>query len=1132
MRVSEKLFLTGLALLCSLALDAAPNYRFRHYSVENGLSSNKVNTLLQSPDGRIWIGTDEGLDCFDGSRITSCPLGDPRRSASVNVLCADSEGGIWIGTDEAVYLWDGQQMKAADSIPDREIAAVFDNFKQGRQFEDIDGALRQTIGGKASEGIGDIHAICSLGKGCWLVGSDEGLRWVDTGNGRQKLFTNSHDDHQSLSNSHVRSLLRDREGGIWVGTLYGGLDYAAPSGGQFGHVSLSALADRKETLPAACLSAASDGSLWVASDKGGIFHISAAGDKVLQHILGSRQDLDIRAICSDGNVLWAGTADEGLIKIPTSGSLQKSSWTGYLKEENIRSLHKDARGQLWIGTDKAVWTYDGQSFRREYTIGKDVTCLCSDGRGDIWAGTAGKGVFRRNRSNGTWTAFASNASGDPYDDINSLYVASDGSVWAASRNGLFRFDEFNGRFQSIPLGETANLLYVTGDGQRLWMTSSHGLFSYHPKNGEIARFNANDGLTSEQFLPNAGLRGKDGRIFLGDSKGFTVFEPNNLSVNSVVPPVLITGITIQGQQPKEFSSPNASSELIFKHQDKNIRITFSALSFCSPQKNRYVWRLEGYDRKWIEGGNQTWADYTNLPAGRYRFQVKACNNDGLWNEEGASLRFTVRPPLLKSRVACVLYILMAAALLYFLYIRLLQRNEKSFLDRFESTFKAKGLHTGPSDTEAVEPLSFESRDVLEVLQQTGESEQSLFRKKNILYRFNCPERQIVADIAPEALSRLVAFLLDNATRHTRDSVNLSCIREEDKGCLTVRIGDNGQGMSQEIQEKIFEPFYQANLKKEAGEMDFHSARKLAEAMGGSLAVSSSLGIGSTFSICLPLRHQEEPARNSLDIQTERLPESEIFTNEGKPVILIVEDDDETRRFLVGELSGDYTVITAANGAVAQKRLLTQQVSLILSDWMMPGISGDELCRFVRKDENLRDIPFIILSEKDDDNSALESLDCGADAHIKKPFSPVHLRSLVDHQMAQRSLVPEMSEAVADKAGADEMPEDEPFMDRINAIIRANISNVDLSVEMLAKELCVSRSSLFVKIKEAFGDTPNKLILDARLKAACQLLLEGQYAINEISSMVGFNSPSYFSKCFMKQFGSTPHDWVRKQGGSK
>jgi DNA-binding response OmpR family regulator len=248
----------------------------------------------------------------------------------------------------------------------------------------------------------------------------------------------------------------------------------------------------------------------------------------------------------------------------------------------------------------------------------------------------------------------------------------------------------------------------------------------------------------------------------------------------------------------------------------------------------------------------------------------------------------------------------------------------------------------------------------------------------------------------------------------------------------------------------------------------------------------------------------------------------------KPTMLIVDDSEDMRHFLENNFNNKYDIITAEDGIEALHLLQNHEVSIIISDWMMPRMDGADLCRRVRQDQQTSHIPFIMLTAKTDDDSKVEGMDVGADTYIEKPFSVQYLEACIRnilqirHQLMEKFSTQPL-EPVTEIA---QNPTDSEFLKRMNRIIEENFSNSELNVNFLAAELNISRSSLFAKIKTLAEITPNEMIQVVRLKKAAQLMKEGKYTISEISYMVGFSNPSYFSKCFQKQFNIKPAEYMK------
>ena len=288
-------------------------------------------------------------------------------------------------------------------------------------------------------------------------------------------------------------------------------------------------------------------------------------------------------------------------------------------------------------------------------------------------------------------------------------------------------------------------------------------------------------------------------------------------------------------------------------------------------------------------------------------------------------------------------------------------------------------------------------------------------------------------------------------------------------------------------------------------------------------------------ITLPQKQEILSAEEEENQATNPLPEDIIpeqnataaMSQKVLPIMLIVDDNEDMLHFLSSHFQASYTIVTAVDGVDALNKLKEQEVALIISDWMMPNMNGIDLCKAVRNNQLTSHIPFILLTAKTDTEAKITSMNCGADAYIEKPFSLQYLeaciKNLLELRLQLRQKFSQMPTVSINSIAANQS--DKVFLEKMNHLIEENLNNEELSVDFLAEKLCISRSGLFVKIKGLANTTPNEMIQIIRLKKAASLLLENQYRINEVSYMVGFNNPSYFSKCFQKQFGMKPGEYI-------
>lgn len=249
----------------------------------------------------------------------------------------------------------------------------------------------------------------------------------------------------------------------------------------------------------------------------------------------------------------------------------------------------------------------------------------------------------------------------------------------------------------------------------------------------------------------------------------------------------------------------------------------------------------------------------------------------------------------------------------------------------------------------------------------------------------------------------------------------------------------------------------------------------------------------------------------------------------KPNILLVDDNEEILEFLITDLGEKYSVFTAHNGKEALDILGTESIQLIVSDIMMPGMDGFELCKAIKSDFHNSHIPVVLLTAKNTLQSKIEGLELGADAYIDKPFSPEHLQVQIANLLMNRNKIKEHfanSPLVHIKSMAYSKA-DEQFLESLNEIVHQHMEDPELDVEHLARFMNMSRPTLYRKIKAISDLTPNELINITRLKRAAELLSEGNYKVGHVAEMVGYTSITHFGRNFQKQFGMTPSEYVRE-----
>ncbi len=1245
------------------------------YAFDNTRHDHFVGTLLYA-GGKIWAGTSVGIQVLDLETERFTPFerktakGERVRSLILS-MARDKEGNIWIATrGQGMFKYDPRRdylenypMKgiggqASDILvdSDNQVWAVSNwktpalwrlnkakntfapvRLKKGsptdqlslKLFEDSkknlwlgtweSGLWRIDRDGDCevfAVGATHIHDIEEYAPGQLLVGSDDGLSLVNTETGQSQTYIEDETQGSTLSCRFIYPIMKDREGGIWIGTFYAGVNYVAPNAGCFVNYTPSRLRNSVggSIINHFCEDAA--GNVWIASDDGGLSCLSARTGKFTNYLPqkdGSGLSYhNVHALCVDGDKLWIGTYTGGINVLDTrTGRFRHYHFhkKGATISRNASSyaICKDSKGNLWAGSMDDVSRYDPG--KDDFEVIKRLNALTididEDAQGDLWFSTQGNGLFRYQPKTRKWKQYLHDSSKSDlaHNQVNCTYMDSRQRLWAGTQGGLYLYDRKRDRFERVRLDiPNQQVTGIVEDDNAFWLTTGNGLVKYDTETG-CQVFTRRDGLLSNQFLPNAIMKASDGRIFIGSNNGFNAFYPHYVKTNRLAPTVRITGLDIFNEPVAVGSkilphSLNATKEIHLSCDDDMFSLSFAALSYCVPEKNRYAYRLDGFDKEWNMVGAQHTATYTNLPPGTYTFRVKASNNDGVWSEDETQLTIVIHPPFYLSLPAKILYACLFVLGIYLLVRYFLWRKERQHaiaikrlnakketeIHNAKITFFTMVAHEirtpvsliiGPLekimkpdtqmpdairddlgiidrnahrllylvnqllDFRKIEEKSMAMRfapcNIKQLIHAVDERFAPTFKQQGITFDVVYPDDDFTAIVDNEAITKVISNLLTNARKYTKDRVELRCEAEADDDLFRISVNDNGIGINEEDQEKIFRPFFQAKENKPGTGIGLSIVKNIVDMHHGMIEVKSRPGEGTRFVVTLPVKQAnvviDEHASEILDTEAAR-PQPQAAatpTKEKKKTMLVVDDNEDMVRFLADSFRQEYRVLTATDGIDALNQLKEHEVALIISDWMMPRMDGVELCRTVRSGTNTSHIPYILLTAKTDNESKVQGMDCGADLYIEKPFSIAYLEACIKNMLSMRRLLREKfsHQPLEPLSHITNNLVDNEFLEKMKKIIEDNFSNPDFSVNLLADQLFVSRSGLFAKIKALADITPNEMIQLTRLKKAASLLATGNYQVSEVCYMVGFNNPSYFSKCFLKQFGVKPSDFIQQ-----
>ena len=641
------------------------NGRWKRYTTAEGLVSNVVLRLYLDDRNRVWVGTRGGLSCIEGGKVMSVVGANALQGRAVRSFAEDATGAVWVGASGGLYRF------ASNRLEPFELSA-----QVGR--------------------VGNVFDLHVGPDGVLWLGTDVGLVAFD--GVRQRLYT----ERDGLSDKVVNEVYVDHGGVLWAGTLRGGLNRFYQGRFERLNSSNSGLRDDKIQF----LTEDREGNLWIGTEGAGLYRLREGLFLNYGRQEGYGADQTYAILESRSGDLLFGTYSGGVIRRTREGRFTTLSRAQGLPTEYVRSLHESADGTLWVGTygeglvpvrngrpGKPITTRDGladnyvrvvlddgagglligtrnglshygQGRIRNYTAANglptnSVLCMAIEpSKSSLWIGTDGGGLARLNLSTGRFDTL-NTRKGLSSDIVMCLYRDPvDGSLWVGHNVGLDRVVEEGGRtrvqqFKGARGIYGESIFQILEDNRgALWMGSNNGVYRVNKAELlelqagrevpiEVARFNEADGMRNAECRGNgspSGIKTADGRLWFPTFAGVSAINPQRLLRNNVAPSVVIDGLEAEGK-------PQALDRAAVRVPAgvNKFEVEYTAPSFVAAEKVRFRYRLEGFDRDWVEAGPRRVAYYTNVPPGNYTFRVLAANSDGVWNETGAAVQISLEP---------------------------------------------------------------------------------------------------------------------------------------------------------------------------------------------------------------------------------------------------------------------------------------------------------------------------------------------------------------------------------------------------------------------------------------------------------------------------------------------------------
>ncbi|MFA9192012.1 two-component regulator propeller domain-containing protein [Flavobacterium sp. FZUC8N2.13] len=980
-----------------------------------------------------------------------------------------------------------------------------------------------------------ILSLCEQDKDHLWVGTDGG--GASLWDKKNNVFTNysyNPNNPNSLANNFVASIVKDDKG-VWFGTYGGGVSLFNSKTRNFKRYQLFNL--RYNIVQR---------NIWV------LFK-------------------------SKEGVLWAGSPDEeGLYRY--NDTTDQFDFVD-AKISGIISMAEDSNGNLWLGNFTKLIKLNPKTLKSQSVEVKyPVRSIVSISKTKMLAGTEGGGLMIFNPQ--TFT-----------------------KRFLTQRDGL----------------SNNSILNIVRDNQgAYWCSTYNGIFVYNISNNKITSYHDVDGLQSNQFNYNAALKLSTGEIVFGGIKGFNIIDTKINSQTHDFPKLIITSIKVNNNTIEESGlTAFGIDKLTLPYDESMLNIEFAALEYSLPEKISYAYFLEGWDSQWHYVDNIRTANYSRLTEGNYTLKIKSTNAEGIWNSKTISMPITILPPWYRSNLAYFLYVLAIAFVIYVVdkyqkkqsqlkyEVQLSQNlakqekelNEKklTFFTNISHEFRSpltmiinplKEIIYGNKqqiDPSAIEMVYSNSRRLLSLVDQLllfrktetetgklkiaqidivelGKEVFSCFvhhaKTKKIDYSFSISEEKLYVYIDREKMEMALFNLISNALKFTEKengavAVNIRCLDNE----LIISVVDNGEGVSDDDKDKIFNLFYQSNRNIKNNRKGFgiglYLVKQFVNQHHGEVRCYDNQKGGATFEIRLLLGKEhfgDIEIREDLSdrtlfleefLQDKTLEEDVLEDNQESEItedlikdaksILVVDDNPQIRNYLKKILAPKYSVAAAESAEKALEIIRKVQPDLIISDVVMGDMNGVAFCKHVKSDEELKHIPIILLTGGTSEEVKLKGAEVGADDYITKPFDNDYLLARINGILSRRDseqnyLLNSVTKNVVSSKISDE---DKKLIDRIVEVIDANLDQENFNVQDLALELGMSHSLVYKKIKKITGKSVSEFTRSVRLRKVATLLITTDLQISQAASLAGFGDIKYFRKQFQQFYDMNPSEFKKK-----
>ena len=993
-----------------------------------------------------------------------------------------------------------------------------------------------------------------------------------------------------IASNYLLGIIADRHDGVWVSSEYGGVSHIQVMDKGVERIYPNGEGNMDFSNVVRMVKKMNDGTVMVGTRAGSLYHYSADMSQVLgkshfdsnvygivqmpngetwigtrgKGIYGAKgldfKDRNVFCMASDAkHRMWIGTFGKGLSLVypRKDGYGVKTFFADSVGLNEVRCMVIDKHGVLWCGTSGGLIRIPVDEFVKDasryktYVRDYEIRDVIVDRQGRLWLSASGDGLVQVEPGDG--------------ETEPKFYVFN-------TSNGLV-----NNLVQSV---------VDTPDGN-LWISTQQGVTAWNARKKSFENYMFSRNPMGNVYNENSAVCLDDGRVVLGGNYGLTIIQPSRLSHVSGLTDVVFTSypysdeITLTYEQ----RSPNIHFSTLDYSDVRNVKYTYrlegfdqawsqpSSTPWAAYQKlpaGKYLLHVKACTSDGTWGKESTlvirikppfyltsWAImiYVLLVLGVIILVVKFVHDKNVLRNrirlEQELTRYKLvfftniahefRTPLTLmqgslEKEKCIMKANRWQTELE-KTIRVMDKSVQRMLRLIDQLLEFRKMQAGKLK------LSLQETDAVMFVKGICRMFDDAAESKEIAYSFESSEPAHAMFLDQQMIDKVVFNLLSNAFKYTPAKGTIS-VSLSFTDVMTIRVADTGVGIPQEKREQLFSRFMQSSYTGESFGIGLHLTHELVRTHHGEITYQENEGGGSVFVVTIPLQKDCYEASDFLvkdspilkaDLTKERDGQEEKTTDAvpsapsaplNRRTILLIEDDNDVREFLLSELESCFDLKVASDGKAGIVMAKELDVDLIVSDVMMPGMNGFELTKRLKNSFETSHIPIILLTALSTDENVLEGTESGADAYITKPFSPQLLMARILQLLNQREILRQKFGKVPKEIRSAMLrnEQDSLFVKRLDSIVYSRLGEQDLSVDKVAGLLHLGRTIFYKKVRGTTGYTPNEYIRVIRLRKAAELLKEGEKNVSEVAYAVGFDNPYYFSKCFKEQFGMPPSQY--------